>query len=98
MTRPGSMISGCIAGQDVRAFLPESVLAGEHGITRRRASRRGRMGIGEAESFAGEAVDVRRADFGGAVAADVAVAQIVGVNQDDVGTIGPDSQRRYKHQ
>ena len=43
------------------------------------------MRIGEAQPFLGEPVDVRRLDVGGAVAAHIAVADIVGEDVDDVG-------------
>jgi hypothetical protein len=46
------------------------------------------MGVGEAEAFAGEAIDVGRLHAGGAVAAQVAVAEVVGVEEDDVGFAG----------
>jgi len=47
------------------------------------------MSIGEADAFAGEPVEVRRGDFGiGIEAADVAVAEIIGEDKDDVGAGG----------
>ena len=64
-----------VAGQNAGSFLPPGVFAGEHRVTRRRASGSRRMGIGKAKPFAGEPIDVRRVDCGGAVAARIAVAQ-----------------------
>ena len=43
------------------------------------------MGVREAPPLGREPVDVRRADQGGAVATEVSVPEIVGVDQDDVG-------------
>src|SRR3569833_360364 len=59
---------GRSAGKDMRAFLAPGIFAGQQCITRRRARRRRRMGIGEAYAFGGEAVDVRRGDLARAVA------------------------------
>ncbi len=42
------------------------------------------MAVGEAKPFTGEPVDVRSLDPLGAVAADIAVAEVVRVDQDDV--------------
>ena len=44
------------------------------------------MGVGETQAGAASAIDVRRLDARGAIAADVAVAEIVGVHVNDVGT------------
>lgn len=46
------------------------------------------MSIGELDSLASEAVDVGGFDFGSSVAAEVAVAEIVGENEDDVRLSG----------
>ncbi len=45
------------------------------------------MGVGEASAFLGEAIDVGGADFGGTVAGEVAVAEVIGVDEDDVGFV-----------
>ena len=46
------------------------------------------MRVGEAQTFIGEAVEVRRRHTRRAVAAGVALAEVVGVEQDDVGPVG----------
>ena len=47
------------------------------------------MGVGEAHSLLRQTVDVRGLYFGGAVATEIAVAQVVRVDQDDVfGFVG----------
>ena len=51
---------------------------------RRRANRIGGIELREADSLRRHAIQVGRADFG-AVAAEVAIAQIVGVDHDDIG-------------
>jgi len=44
------------------------------------------VSVGEADAFAGESVEIGRRDFGfGVKAADVAVAEVVGEDVDDVG-------------
>ena len=70
---------------------------GEQRVARRRAGRRAAVAVGEPQAFLREPVDVRRLDRGRAVAAEVAVAEVVGVDQDDVrrrGLGGPCSERR----
>jgi len=56
---------------------------GERGA-RRRADRRVRVALGEHQSFQREPIDVRRRVVALAVAADVAVAQVVRQDEDDV--------------
>ena len=46
------------------------------------------MGVGETQSLGCHAINVRRRDGRCAVTANVAVAQIIGVDQDDVGPVG----------
>ncbi len=43
------------------------------------------MGICESQALGGESIDVGRADGLGTVTTDIAVAEIVGVDEDDVG-------------
>ena len=43
------------------------------------------MNIGETEAALGEAIDVRGFYGGGSVAGGVAVAEVVGIDEDDVG-------------
>ena len=49
-----------VARQNAGAGLAPGVLAGEHRVSGGRAGRSRRVGVGEPEAFAGEAVDVRR--------------------------------------
>ena len=70
------------------------VAAGQDAVARGRADGRGTMGVGEDHAFARQAVEVRRADFGFRVeAAQVAVAEVVGEDEDDVGPRGGSGER-----
>ena len=79
------------------AFAPEhtagevrspGVTAGEEPIPRRRADRGIGMRIDVAHAFTREPVDVRRRDAAlGIERADVAIAEIVGIDDDDVGLV-----------
>ena len=75
-----------IDGDAQRHFDPPSllVLAADEPCTGRRAGRAVRVGIGEPDPLAGESVEVRCPHIGCAVAADVAVAQVVHDDEDDV--------------
>ena len=77
-----------VAGQDAGARLSPGILAGEQGEARGGAGGGTAVGVGEAEPFAGDAVEVRRFDRRRAVAAEIAVADVVGVDEDNVGAIG----------
>ena len=47
------------------------------------------MGVGKLHSVGGQLVDVRRGDFGiGIKASRIAIAHVVGENDDDVGFVG----------
>ena len=56
------------------------------------------MAVGKAQALAGEPVDIRRVDARRAVAADVAVTEIIRVNEKDVrlGILRPPN--RSEHQ
>ncbi len=54
------------------------------------------MCIGKAETFAGHAVDIGCANRRGAVATEVAVADIVGINQHDIRPFGRRGGRPYE--
>ena len=63
------------------------VFAGEQSVARRRADRGGRVRVGEFSSFRSQAVDMRSAHFGRAVATQVAVAEVIGEYEDNVGEL-----------
>jgi hypothetical protein len=63
----------------------ERILARQQRVTRRRADRGRRMCVGEPPALGGEPVDVRRLHLRRAVAAHVAVAEIVREDEHDVG-------------
>ena len=62
------------------------VASGEQRGARRGADRRAAVVLGAAHALGGEPIDVGRGQDGVAVAAQVAVAQVVGQEDDDVGT------------
>ncbi len=72
------------ARQDARALLAPGVLAGHKGVARRRADRRRRVRVGEPQPLRGKPIDVRRLDLRRAIAAEVAIADIVGQNEEDI--------------
>ena len=74
-----------VARSDARILLPPRIHARQQAESRWRTRSRGRIGIGEALSLGGQPVDVGRRDLRGAVAAQVADAQVVGIDEDDVG-------------
>ena len=52
--------------------------------------------IGEAKAFRRHAVDIGRANAGMTVAAEIAVAEVVGENDDDIGTLAFRMERERK--
>lgn len=61
------------------------VSSGEQGIARRRAHGRCGVGVGESQPFARQPIEVRRRDAPGRVErSDIAVAEIVSEDQDDI--------------
>src|SRR5437660_6166446 len=76
-----------VAGQDAGAPFSPRILASQQAVTRRRAGRGCAVGIRETESFICELVDVRRHHLRRAVATDIAITKVVGVDKHDVGTI-----------
>ena len=77
-----------VARQDARPLLPPGILAGQQRIPRRRAGRRRRVGVGEVQPLPRQPVDVRRQPRSRAVAAHVAEAEVVGVDEHDVRRCG----------
>ena len=78
-------MSAALPGRIAGAGLAPGVLAGEHRVSGGGAGRCRRVGVGEPETFAGKAVDVRRLQAPCVpIRRDVAVAQVVGVDEDDV--------------
>jgi hypothetical protein len=64
------------------------VQAGHQDAPRRSTDGVARVALREAHSVFGDLVNVGRADFGLAEGADIAVAQIVGKEEHDVGAVG----------
>src|SRR5262249_23031795 len=75
------------AGDEVGEVEALRVLAGDQRGARRRADGAGGVGGGELYAVGGEAVEVRRAVVGAAVTAEVAGAEVVDQDDDDVGTV-----------
>lgn len=50
------------------------------------------MSVGETEAGGCEFVDVRGGDLGGSVTTEIAVTDVVGVNEDDVRAVGGESE------
>ena len=69
---------------DSRARFAEGVVPSEERVACRRAGGGGAVAAGEALASGGEFVDVRGFKGGGAVAGEVAVAEIIGHDDDDV--------------
>ena len=65
---------------------PPTVASCQQAVSRRRADRGSRMGIGENHSFPGKPVDARRGDFTsiGIEALNVAVSEVITQDHDDV--------------
>ena len=62
-----------------------AIAASQQVVAAGRADRRRRVPLGESHPFPRQPVDVRRPDLRRAIAADIAVAEVVGENNDDVG-------------
>ncbi len=83
--RSGLDDSGAIGGCYAGVILAEGVGAGEEGEAGGGAGGGGAVSAGEAEAFGGEAIDIWGVDVGGAVAGHIAIAQVIGHDDDDVG-------------
>ncbi len=68
-------------------------LPGDEGRPRRRADRTGRVGVREAHALRGEAIEVGCLVKGAAVAAEIALPEVVGDEEDDAGTVGRGERR-----
>ena len=94
---------GRVARQDFRSRCAPGVIAGQKGVARRGAGGRGGMRPGEPRAARREPIDVRRPDPGRTVAAEVAIAEVVGIDEDDVraarggGGRACESQRKRQH-
>ena len=74
------------AGEDAFHAGSEGHASGEDAVAGGRADGGGAVSVGKTESFAGELVDVGCGDFGlVVVATEVAVAEVVGEDEEDVG-------------
>ena len=80
---------GRVAWKDVRAFLSEGIFTGQQRISGGGAGCGGGIGAREAQSLGSQTVDMRRLDRGCAVATEIAVADVIPVNENNVG-IGSD--------
>jgi hypothetical protein len=58
--------------------------SGKQCAARRRTDRRAGVCLGEFHSFVGKGVNVRRLDFRLSIAADVAIAEIIGKDKHDI--------------
>ena len=76
-----------IACRHVSTLPAQRVFAGQDAIARRGAGGRTGVGVGEAYARTGQTVDGWRADPLGAVARQVAIAQVIGQDQDYIGTL-----------
>ena len=85
---------GGVAGEDARPLPSPGVFARQQGVAGRRAGRRRRVRVGEPQALPRQPVDVRRADPRRPVTPDVAVAQVVGIDEDDVRPLGGGRQAR----
>ena len=89
------------AFEDTAIRNAEGHATGQQAVATGRADRGGRVGIGESHSFACQPVDVGRGDSGFCVvAADIAIAEIVGEDDHDVrgGIGGVDCGQRSQQQ
>lgn len=67
---------------------------GQQGATRRRTDRRGLIKIGEEQALRGQAINGRGAVSGGTVTTQITIAQIVAIDEDDIGAVGHARRRR----
>ena len=63
------------------------VTAGEKGRSRGRALGPIGIEVGETNALGGDAIDIGRADIGATVTGQVAMAEVVGDNKDNVGLL-----------
>lgn len=82
---PGTDNHAGVAGCNVGAVAAKGVLPREQAVARGGTGGSHGVGVGKSYAFAGQAVGVGRADSLGAVAREVAVAQVVGNQKNDVG-------------
>ena len=78
---------GAVGWSDTGVGLTEGVFAGEEGVTRGRAGGGRAIAAGEGDAFSREFIDVRGLDLLRAVGGDVAVAEVIGHDHDDVGFV-----------
>ena len=74
-----------IARQNLCIFIAPWIGSGEEAVARRSASGCGRVTIGIAHAFLGHLVEVRCRQFGCAVASEITEAEVVGINNNEVG-------------
>ncbi len=97
----GADDGGTIGRGDAGALLAEGVGAGEEGETSGRAGGGRGVTAGEALALGGEFVDVGGFESGVAVTGDIAVTEIIGHDDDDVGFphlgVGDDGERQEEN-
>ena len=74
-----------VRGRDSGSLLTEGVIAGEQGVAGGCACGGGTVSTGEELASGGEFIDVRCFESGRSVTGEIAVAQVVGHDDDDVG-------------
>ena len=79
--------SGCIAREDFGTWIPPGILPGQEGVAARRTGSRSGISIGEAQATLRQFIDIRRSQLAFSVGTDVTNAQIIGVNDKDVGLV-----------
>ncbi len=77
-----------VARQDASAGFTPGIFAREQGIAGWRARGGCGVAVGEAQTFTRESINVRRVYSRRAVTTDVAVTEIIGIEEDDVGLVG----------
>ena len=81
------LIGSPMARDEVRDADVSGILTREYAGARRRADRASRIGVGEAYALARQGVDVGRLDLLLAVTTEMAVAQIVGHDEDNIRSL-----------
>ena len=98
LEHPGNGYLRCRQSRSFEAptcpFHPDALLvaSGDEGDPCRRAHRRRRVVVRESDAFTSQAVEVRRRQVSGPVGPQIAIAQIVGQDEDDIRSVGRSHQ------